>query len=231
MKMTHSLDRRQLTAASFVTKGGVPADIGCDHAYLAGYLATVSCCQRVYACDVADGPLETARANVVAMGLQDKITLVKSDGLDSVPNDELSDVIICGMGGELILDILLRADWLKRGTNLVLQPMTRVPELRRGLYANGFEILAEKAVCDSKYAYTVINAKYTGSTKALGDLEAYVGKLDPGDPETFEYISAVATRLSESSLGKISSQNEATRLDGERELDLVHELFEIINEV
>ncbi len=230
MKMTHSLDKRLLAAAAYVTKGGVAADIGCDHAYLAAYLATVGCCERVYACDVADGPLETARANVEAMGLGEKITLIKSDGLDALPSEGITDVIICGMGGELILDIISRADWLKRGTNLVLQPMTRVPELRRGLAERGYEILSEQAVCDSKYAYTVINAKYTGNIRALGDVEAYIGKLDTRDPATLEYISAVATRLSESSLGKISSQSEDTRADGERELDLVHELFEIIND-
>ncbi len=231
MKMTHSLDSRLLTAASYVTKGGVAADIGCDHAYLAAYLATVGCCRQVYACDVADGPLETARANVLRMGLSDKITLIKSDGLNNVPDEDVTDVIICGMGGELILDIISRADWLERGVNLVLQPMTRVPELRRGLYALGYEILSEQAVTDSKYAYTVINAKYSGNMRALGDVEAYIGKLDPKDTVAQEYISAVASRLSESSLGKISSQSEKTRADGERELDLVHELFEIINEV
>ncbi len=231
MKMTHSLDQRLLTAASFVTKGGIPADIGCDHAYLAAYLATVGCCPKVYACDVADGPLESARATVARLGLEEKIEIVKSDGLADVPNTDITDVIICGMGGELILDIIQCAEWLKRGTNLILQPMTRAHDLRRGLALLGYEILAERAVCDQKFAYTVINARYSGEIRILSDLEVYIGKLDFSDTATIEYISSIATRLSDSSLGKISSNNEATRLDGERELDLVHELFELINEV
>lgn len=229
--MTHSLNTRLLTAAEFVTRGGIACDVGTDHAYLAAYLADKDISKSVIACDIALGPIESAKATVSRMGLEGKITVIQSDGLDLIPDAGITDVIICGMGGELILNILLRADWLKRGVNLVLQPMTRVPELREGLYENGFVIKSEKACRDGRFVYSVINAEYRGETRKLTPLQALIGGLDMTKPESLEYASAVCERLSVSSLGKISSNDEATREDGERELDLVHELMEIINEV
>lgn len=229
--MTHSLNTRLLTAAEFVTNGGIACDVGTDHAYLAAYLADNGISEKVIACDIALGPIESAKATVSRMGLEDRITVIQSDGLDLIPDEGITDVIICGMGGELILNILLRADWLKRGVNLVLQPMTRASELREGLYENGFVIKSEKACRDGRFVYSVINAEYRGEARKLTPLQALIGGLDMTKPESLEYASAVCERLSVSSLGKISSNDEATREDGERELDLVHELMEIINEV
>ncbi|MBQ8395500.1 MAG: SAM-dependent methyltransferase [Oscillospiraceae bacterium] len=229
--MTHSLNTRLLTAAEFVTRGGIACDVGTDHAYLAAYLADNVISEKVIACDIALGPIESAKATVSRMGLEDSITVIQSDGLELIPDEGITDFIICGMGGELILSILLRADWLKRGVNLVLQPMTRASELREGLYENGFVIKSEKACRDGRFVYSVINAEYRGETRKLTPLQALIGGLDMTKPESLEYASAVCERLSVSSLGKISSNDEATREDGERELDLVHELMEIINEV
>lgn len=229
--MTHSLNTRLLTAAEFVTQGGIACDVGTDHAYLAAYLADNGISKSVIACDIALGPIESAKATVSRMGLSDKITVIQSDGLDLIPDEGITDVIICGMGGELILNILLRAEWLKRGVNLVLQPMTRASDLREGLYEHGFVIKSEKACRDGKFVYSVINAEYRGETRKLTPLQSLIGGLDMTAPESLEYASAVCERLSASSLGKISSNDEATREDGERELDLVHELMEIINEV
>lgn len=229
--LTHSLDSRLMTAAGFVNGGGVACDVGTDHAYLAAYLADNGISERVIACDIALGPLESARLTVSRLGLSDRITVIRSDGLDSVPDEGVTDVIICGMGGELILDIILRADWLKRGVNLVLQPMTRASELREGLYEQGFVIKSEKACRDGKFIYSVINAEYRGGSLKLSPLQSLIGGLDMSEPLSLEYASSVCERLSASSLGKISSNDEATRKDGERELDLVHELMEIINEV
>lgn len=229
--MTHSLNTRLLTAAEFVTRGGIACDVGTDHAYLAAYLADNGISEKVIACDIALGPIESAKATVSRMGLEDRITVIQSDGLDLIPDAGITDVIICGMGGELILNILLRAEWLKRGVNLILQPMTRAPELREGLYENGFVIKSEKACRDGRFVYSVINAEYRGETRKLTPLQSLIGGLDMTKPESLEYASAVCERLSVSSLGKISSNDEATREDGERELDLVHELMEIINEV
>ena len=79
-------------------------DVGCDHARLAAALALEKNC-RVIASDVKHGPLEAAKRTLAELGVT-SVETVKSDGLDEI--DYADDVIICGMGGELIADIAQR---------------------------------------------------------------------------------------------------------------------------
>ena len=50
------------------------------------------------------------------------------------------EIVMAGMGGELMCEIIGRAPWLKDGKALVLQPMTKAEELRKYLADNGFVI-------------------------------------------------------------------------------------------
>ena len=94
------LDKRLIACASFVTKNSIAADIGTDHAYLPVYLIKNGISRFVYACDIKDGPLKAAYLTVEQSGYEDKISVIKSDGLDSVPISGVTDVIAAGMGGE-----------------------------------------------------------------------------------------------------------------------------------
>lgn len=224
------LNNRLLTCSQFVTKGGVSCDVGTDHAYLASYLVKEGISERVFACDIAKGPLEAAAATVEKLSLGDKVTLILSDGLDNVPDDGVTDVIIAGMGGELIEDIVLRAEWLKRGVNLVLQPQTKAAELRTSLCKNGFEIIAEKACRDRKFIYTVMNVIYTGKVKELNEVEAIIGKLDLCDPTAKDYIKTVAQRLEASASGIARSKDEAQREEAKELLSLAKKLYTLTEE-
>ncbi|MBQ8624268.1 MAG: SAM-dependent methyltransferase [Oscillospiraceae bacterium] len=224
------LNNRLLTCSKFVTNGGIACDVGTDHAYLASYLVKQKISRRVFACDIAKGPLEAANATVTKLGLQDKVTLILSDGLDNVPDEGVTDVIIAGMGGELIQDIVLRAKWLKNGVNLVLQPQTKAAELRTALCKNGFEIKTEKACRDRKFIYTVINASYTGKVDHLNEVEAITGKLDLSDPTAKEYIKTVAARLKSSAFGIARSKDEAQREEAKKLADLANKLCALAEE-
>jgi tRNA (adenine22-N1)-methyltransferase len=152
---------RLLTAASLVRKGTKAADIGTDHAYLPIYLIKNNISSKVLACDLRKGPLDNARENVIKAVCENEIELRLSDGLDFVKSDEVDDIIICGMGGTLIADILSRADWLKNSHyNLVLQPQSHVDDLRRYLFENGFEIFKEIPVTDDGRDYIIINSAF-----------------------------------------------------------------------
>ena len=58
------LSKRLHMVASMVEKGSIPADVGCDHGYVAVYLIREGVCPRVFAMDVNVGPLERAREHV-----------------------------------------------------------------------------------------------------------------------------------------------------------------------
>ncbi len=198
-----ALSKRLMLCAGLVEGGGTVCDVGTDHALLPVYLVESGVCERAYACDIAPGPLNSAGKSVEASSCADRITVIQSDGLDKVPPEGISDVVVAGMGGELIIDIISRAGWLKKGVNLVLQPNTREPELISWLYANGFEILCQKAVEDGGFVYTAMKAGYTGKSRIPTETERIVGALDPSDMCAKKYILTKANRL-EAAAGAMS---------------------------
>lgn len=189
------LNKRLMLCAGLVEGGGIVCDVGTDHAFLPIYLVESGICDRAYACDIAEGPLKSAQKSVKASPCADKILIIQSDGLNNVPPDGISDVVAAGMGGELIVDILSRAEWLKAGTNLVLQPNTREPELYLWLCENGYEVLCQRACEDGGFLYTAIKARYTGSLRTPSETERIVGALDPSDEFAKKYILKQASRL------------------------------------
>ncbi len=207
--MSYCLDDRLTLAASMVRKGVRVADVGCDHAYLSIYLIKNRIAKSVVASDVRVGPLESAKKNIAAEGLCEDIKTVLTNGLDGINGDEFDDLLICGMGGILICDILSRAPYLKdENKRLILQPMTDADEVRLWLYKNGFEIIRERAAKAAGHIYSVINAVYTGHTKPLDDLSVHLGGLtaSPTPTET-EYIQKYLNTLKIRLDGKLKAKN------------------------
>ncbi|MCL2754800.1 MAG: class I SAM-dependent methyltransferase [Oscillospiraceae bacterium] len=160
------LDKRLSAVAELVREGADICDIGTDHAYLPCFLARVGLYGRIYASDLNDGPLVFARATLTKQGLCEgtDVALLKSDGLAGVP--VCDDIIIAGMGGELIADILanMPAAFRERGADLrfILQPMSKAQHLRTFLCENGFEIISEQSVNEGQRTFTIIYARLEG---------------------------------------------------------------------
>jgi len=202
------LNKRLSLCASFVTKGGVAVDVGTDHAYLSSFLILNNISKNVIACDINSKPLLIAKKTLERYKIQDKITLLQSDGLKNVPDENVTDVIIAGMGGELITQIIENAIWLKRGTNLVLQAMSRASYLRKWLLNNGFRINLEQAVEDENFIYTVIKAEYCGEKIEVDDFFAETGMLDFKDKISQKYLIFQAKRLEKVSKEMFNSENQ-----------------------
>ncbi len=189
-------DLRLLACADFV-KGRIICDIGTDHGYLPTFLLQNAKCDFAYACDVNEKPLAVASETITSAGLSNKAKTILSDGLKSVKIAEwgISDVVIAGMGGELISDILSHANFDEiSNVNFILQPMTAHTFLRKFLYANGFEITAEKIVPEKKFEYVILNAKYTGVKREISELESYLGRLDLSDKNAVAHIKKIAEK-------------------------------------
>ena len=187
IKMTEiKLSRRLHAAAEFVRQGAVVADVGTDHAYLPIALCQSGRALSAVASDINEGPILRAREHVAEYGLQDQIATVRCDGLAEVGAYEPTDILVLGMGGELIVHILDGAPWLKNeGRRLILQPMTHPEVVRRYLAENGFEIVDECLVEEGKI-YQIIVAEYIGQAYELDALALLIGKknLDRGDALT-----------------------------------------------
>lgn len=193
-----------------VSGKGKVCDVGTDHAYLPVFLISENICKEAIAGDVADGPLEAARATVEKYGFSDRIEIIKSDGLENISSDGISDVVIAGMGAETISDIIGRAKWLKNSdVNIIIQPMTKIPFMRKWLYSNGFEIIKEEAVCEGEFIYTVMNIKYSGYKINISEFSANLGIFDFSNPESVKYAKKQVSRLENISNGiKKSGKNE-----------------------
>ena len=152
------LSARMETLMNMAGKGKTLADIGCDHGYI-----TIAAIQRnafdsVIAMDINKGPLEAAKSNAKEYGVFEKIDFRLSNGLDKLEQNEADTILIAGMGGPLICDILSRnMENAKSAKKLVLSPQSDVPEFRKFVLSNGFMILDEEIVRDEGKYYFVFS--------------------------------------------------------------------------
>lgn len=185
--MSVKLDPRLLTIAEMVRTDGKICDVGTDHALLPCYLYEQGA-KDIIASDVNDGPLKSAEATILQYGAQNCVIVMKSDGLRSIP--PCDDIIIAGMGGELIARIVTECAFITENTRFILQPMTKAEILRRTLYENGFEILEERTAQSSGKTYTVMLVRFSGAKMEISDEFAFFGK------NTDEvYMNSVKERL------------------------------------
>lgn len=199
---TLTLKGRLSLCARYVRGGSRLADIGTDHAYLPIALCEADRCPCALACDINPLPLQSARQNIARRGLTGRIETRLGSGLEPVGADEADDIVIAGMGGELIADILAACPWIGNpDKRLILQPMTRHEALIRWLYANGYAITDQDAVTDAGKSYTVICARYDGTVRDSGDYTAAVGLLRPDSADKAAFLHKCLRRLKKQSVG------------------------------
>lgn len=155
--INQGLTERLSALAEYVKAGHIIADIGTDHAYLPIYLVKTGKCPGAIACDINIKPLEAASTNVKGNGLEAKIELRLGDGLQIIMPGEVQTVVIAGMGGNTIVNILkLSPGVLLEADQLVLQPMGDEEGLRRWLITNGWCIADETLTLEDGKLYTII---------------------------------------------------------------------------
>lgn len=204
------LDNRLALCAKYVRQDAALADIGTDHAYLPVWLARAGKIERALACDLREEPLKHGQATIEKYHAEKLVKTRLSDGLQSISSHECGDIVIAGMGGELIVQILSQAPWVKdAGKRLILQPMSKAEVLRSYLSSEGFLILQEEAVRSLGRIYSVMQCAYTGEKSLSGILDIYTGALKPEDrPLDREYIGAVCRNLQKKAAGLHAAGNK-----------------------
>jgi tRNA (adenine22-N1)-methyltransferase len=179
MNKTLKLSKRLRAAADFVRQDSYVADVGTDHAYLPIALCLEGRIRGAVASDINEGPILRAREHIKEYGLNDRIETLLTDGLDKISAYEPTDILILGMGGELIANIISRASFTKeKAVRLILQPMTHPEALRRFLADNGYDIIDETFVSEEKKIYQVICAEYTGKIYEYSEVELLLGRIN-----------------------------------------------------
>jgi len=171
------LPPRLARIAALVPAGARIADVGTDHGLLPIWLREREIALSAVATDIRPGPLSRAKSLMRRRGVT-AMSCRLCDGLTGVDPSEADTVIIAGMGGENMAEILRSAPWTASGRLLLLQPMSRPEALRRALGSFRVEIQAEHLVEDAGRIYPVLVARGGGEISACSEAELYTGRYE-----------------------------------------------------
>lgn len=169
------LSKRLLSIANLVDDNSKVVDIGCDHGLVSIYLAMNKQNISIIASDINQNALDNAIKNINKYHLEDKIKVCLSNGLDNI-NDEIDTIIISGMGGHTIVDILTNnQEKLHTVNNIIIQSNNDIEYVRRKIVKLGYCISKEELILDKNIYYTVI--LFTKGKKKYTNKEYYFGPI------------------------------------------------------
>lgn len=172
-----NLSLRLKSICNMVDKCNCIGDIGTDHAYIPVYLVKNNVCKTAIASDINIGPIKKAADNIRFYGLQDKIDCRLGSGLNTIKVGEVDEIIIAGMGGNLIRDIIdSDIEVFKNSKYFILQPVQNSEILRKYIYNIGFDIVDEDLCIDENVFYEIIKIRYNNFIRKTDDIFYEVGK-------------------------------------------------------
>lgn len=157
------LSRRMQAVADMVTEGNRVCDVGCDHGYVSIYLIQSGIAPSVIAMDINQGPLSKAAEHVSKYKVEKYISLRLSDGLAAYQKGEADTFLCAGMGGRLLMNILTKEPE-KTGDfkELILQPQSEIPLLRKFLREKGYIFLKEDMILEEGKYYPLMKVTLSG---------------------------------------------------------------------
>ena len=172
------LSRRLALIAESVSGIETMADVGTDHGALPIMLVKSGRCQKAIASDINKGPVDIVTVRVGLARLNEKIEIRKGNGLKILKPGEVQLIVIAGMGGALIAEILgASLDVCQRDDlKLIFQPNTEPGVVRRWLLKNSFQITREELVFDQGKFYEMMWAEFSFEDNHYpGDYEGLIG--------------------------------------------------------
>lgn len=201
------LSKRLASIASNIDKEDKVVDIGCDHGYLSIYLKTVNGNKVVIATDINENALNMAKKNINKNSILIETRL--GNGLDVIKHNEVDTIIISGMGGNTILNIL-KKNKLKYIKKIVIQSNTDIPLIRKYINKLGYTIKNEQLIIDKNIYYIIIT--FTKGRHKYTKKELYFGPiLLKENNDLFNEKKAIELNKLEEILKKIPSKKIITK--------------------
>ena len=178
------LNKRLQTLSAFIEEKDIVLDIGCDHSLLGVYLV-LNKNIKVIGSDINPGPLEKAKENLKKYHLTKNIELRLGDGLEAM-SDDINTIVISGMGGINIVNILKDIKNYPNVKKLVVSPNNDFSLTREEITKLGFCLNKETIVLESNKFYLISEYK-PGKKKT----DNFFGKLDLEDKVVQKYYQYV----------------------------------------
>lgn len=194
------LSNRLKVIVDYVDFGQRVLDIGTDHGFVPIFLAKHKGVKYIVASDISKNSLEKSRDEILRLKLQENIFLRLGNGLEVVEKGEVDTVIIAGMGGYLIKNLLVEElEKVKSLDKLILQPMQNSEVLREYLYKNKFEIISEKIIYEDGRYFEIIVSKYGKDNSNIDEIYYEIPKklLDEKDETLKNYLKYKINNLKE----------------------------------
>lgn len=212
-----------------IDKYDIVADIGSDHAYLPIYLINNGKAKKAIASDINKGPADISMKRIKKYGLEQYIEVRIGDGLKVLDENEADIIVVAGMGGLLIQNLLNDSiDIARSARKIILQPMRDSRFLIQWLIDNSFQILDGEVIKENNKFYEIIWACfnkgwYNNKNNEMIN-EAYYYK---NTPILHEYIENKMTEYSKiiSHLEGLDTHNNEKRIyECKKELEYYREV-------
>lgn len=168
---------RLIKIINMIENNSIVADIGTDHGLIPIFLSEKNIAKKIIASDISEKSLYKLIEKLNNSYLLDNIETRVSDGLGKYKPFEMDTIVISGMGGLLITDILKKDLTIaKSANNLILQANNSLYELRKFLHENGFKIIEEDDLFENDKYYQIIKTE-VGLEKYENKYEYEFGKL------------------------------------------------------
>ena len=233
VRVDMKINSRIIKIAGFINRTDRLIDVGGDHSYLGIYCIRNQIARRVLVTDIKKGPLLRAAKNIACCDLEHLIETKQTDGLEDVQIGTKDTIVICGMGTEVIIDILEDAKEKFFSCNdIVLQPANAPQILKMYLYRNGFEVICDSCFMYRKLPYYILKCRKTGKTTNIEDI--YDAKLFI--PECLDHIEkepllSYLERVLKRQKNILEGYGLTGDPDIQRQKDLVRELEDLLESV
>lgn len=218
------LTPRLRTIMEQVPAGAHLADIGTDHALIPTALLRQGRITSAIASDIRTGPLNSAARTAEQFGLEADISLRLGPGLSTVQPEECDTIVIAGMGGETIAQILDEAPWALDGNHLLLlQAMTAQPQLRQYLAAHGGAVRREALCREGQRIYTVMVVRGGAGCASQTLSDCCISEAMLRDPLAEAYLAKQLARER-----SICASLEKARVQKPEELALHRETIQVL---
>lgn len=221
-----AISQRLMALADMVSPGGVVADIGCDHGYLAQYLLNTGRAKSVIATDISAPSLK--KAQILLRPFAGRASVRLGAGLEVLRPGEADTIVIAGMGGHEIVSIVQKSSAQAKESALILGPHRDVPLLRAYLLDAGFVLREERLVLERGVWYTFLRAEAGIQSVPYTPLEIELGRYEHSDELKTAYLCA-RKQSAQSVLQKLREAGAAEQKARTLE-DLIRQIDQMLDE-